>query len=64
MKYNLNIRSTKTFPKIDEMYLKTKHGQGLLSNPVSPWISLDTLPVRDPVSDDPVNIENIIIRFK
>lgn len=64
MKYNRNIRSTKTFTKIDKIYLKRKQRRGLLSNPVNPWISLNTLLDRDPVSDDIVNIENIIIRFK
>lgn len=64
MKYNRNIRSTKTFTKIDKIYLKREQRQGLLSNPVNPWISLNTLLDRDPVSDDIVNIENIIIRFK
>lgn len=64
MKYNRNIRSTKTFTKIDKIYLKREQRRGLLSNPVNPWISLNTLLDRDPVSDDIVNIENIIIRFK
>lgn len=67
MKYNLNIRSTKTLPKIGKIYLKRKKKTRTrtFEQPRKPLGKPQySISFRDPVDDDPVTQSTLSFDLK